>query len=172
MWRQETPPLSSSVSASLHSPQGGLDMDGSMARTSQPSQQQSNPRNLSLPLSRTTARLLLLRPSLTSPRSKSGPSSVRLLSRKNALLGVVLLVSPLLTSCALFSRQTSDARVPLVCGDGATEPCKVSIFLIPEGEMAADHAAALAKSARKELKACDRRHDAVIRCINKHNLGE
>ena len=83
-------------------------------------------------------------------------------------LVLALCLAILLSSCSLLSRKQATPVVRVVCAPTALDACDVSHWMLPD-QINANQAGKLALSARAELKACDKRHEALRECVEKHN---
>ena len=62
--------------------------------------------------------------------------------------------------------------VPVVCPDSAmTDTCPAPIYVLPDGDIAADVAAAMAIAESRARDACARQLEALKGCVRDHNVA-
>lgn len=74
----------------------------------------------------------------------------------------------LLTGCSVLPERTP-APVPVVCAPEALQACQPVRYALPDGEITADQAAAIAIAERKAWCECATRHTALRNCVSAHN---
>lgn len=108
------------------------------------------------------------------PQSSASASS-RARSRSPAVarlaLGLCLTVS--LPSCALWPKpDPTPAPVPVVCVQTAmTDRCPAPMYVLPDGAIAADVAAAMAIAESRARDACARQLAELQDCVQRHNAS-
>ena len=74
----------------------------------------------------------------------------------------------LLTGCSVLPDRTP-APVPVVCAPEALQACQPVRYALPDGDITADQAAAIAIAERKAWCECATRHQAILNCVSAHN---
>ena len=101
--------------------------------------------------------------------ASSSPELTARLMRQADIAGCAVIL--LLLSGCLSLPKPSPAPVPRQppCAPEAMKECQPVRYVLPPGEIAADVAAAIAKSERAAWCECATRHQALLNCVMAHN---
>lgn len=120
-----------------------------------------------VPASKSRPRELRLKPQ----RSVSAQSRAQSPWRQIARQAVVLCLLILLASCEILpKRDKTAAPVTVVCLESAmTGNCPAPMYLLPDGDIAGDVAAAMAIAESRARDACAAQLSALQDCVREHN---
>lgn len=110
---------------------------------------------------------------LKRPSSASASSRAPSRSPAVARLALALCLTASLPSCALWQKPApTPAPVPVVCVQTAmTDRCPAPVYVLPDGAIAADVAAAMAIAESRARDACARQLSELQACVKRHNSG-
>lgn len=110
---------------------------------------------------------------LKRPSSASASSRARSRSPAAVRLALALCLTVSLPSCALFRKpEPTQVSVPVVCVQTAmTDRCPAPVYVLPDGAIAADVAAAMAIAESRARDACARQLSELQACVRRHNDG-
>lgn len=74
----------------------------------------------------------------------------------------------LLSGCLTLPKRTP-APVPVVCAPEALQACQSVRYALPDGDVTADQAAAIAIAERVAWCECATRQQALLNCVSAHN---
>ena len=76
----------------------------------------------------------------------------------------------LLSGCLTLPKpKATPAPKLVVCAPEAMKPCTILRYVLPDGEIPADAAAAIAIASRKSECECATRQAALLNCVSAHN---
>ena len=99
--------------------------------------------------------------------ASSSPELTARLMRQADIAGCAVIL--LLLSGCLSLPKPSPAPVPVVCAPEAMQACQAVRYALPDGEVTADQAAAIAIAERAAWCECATRHAALLNCVAAHN---
>ena len=128
---------------------------------------QSTPASLQIARSRPRERKQ--KPQSSASATSRAPS--RWLRVVRQAVALCLLIS--LSSCALWPvPEATPAPVPVVCPDSAmADNCPAPIYVLPDGDIAGDVAAAMAIAESRARDACAAQLSELQGCVRRHNAG-
>lgn len=108
---------------------------------------------------------------LKRPSSASASSRAPSRSPAVARLALALCLTVSLPSCALLRKpEPTQVSVPVVCVQTAmTDRCPAPVYVLPDGAIAADVAAAMAIAESRARDACARQLSELQACVQQHN---